>query len=248
MLSRSTRFTFIILLTFAGLVVSPYAKDANEWAAFEPTMVMGEHVGWPQTRNEISPSSGQLAPPIDVSLAPEVSVRYGTPAQHQRLDLALSRFREAGLPLPDLEVIFAATNTPCKGKYGLFQTAFTPWRLTICSELDSVYEHELAHGWLAATLTELKKDGFMKLRGYTVWSDQSVPWNERAMEGVAFSIQQGLSGLPLPPSLGVEQLSRLDAFELLTGFPDPRLIEWEAHPNRASVPASRHQNRPSSLA
>jgi len=166
------------------------------------------------------------APPaerIDVSMSPMVTVRHGTSAQHQRLDLALDRFRNAGLALPDLEVVFATTDALCQGHLGLFERGFAPWKITICSELGFVFEHELAHAWEAATLTDELREGFMELRGYTVWSRPGVPWNERGVEGVAFIIQQGLSGLPLTSVISDEQLSRLDGFELLTGFTDPRL-------------------------
>lgn len=165
---------------------------------------------------------------IEVSLVPSVTVRGGTPEERQRLELALRRFRDAGLILPDLEVVFDPTTASCKGYRGLFQTGFSPWRVSICSEAGFVYEHELAHAWEAVTLTDEQREEFMAFRGYTVWSDHAVSWKERGVEDAVFIIQQGLGGLPLPPDLFDEHRSRIAAFELLTGFPDPRLAEWEA--------------------
>jgi hypothetical protein len=161
-----------------------------------------------------------------VTIDPTVTVRHGSPSQHRRLDLALRRFRDAGLALPDLEIVFASNPEGCRGHYGLFDSKPEPWRISICSDLDPVYEHELAHAWAEANLTDDERNGFMNLRGYGVWSDHSMPWNERGTEGAAFIIQQGLSERPLPPALSDEHHSRLAAFEFLTGVPDPRLAAW----------------------
>ncbi len=228
MQARSALLPFVTLLAFAAHLVLTYSMDVPETATPQPATPIDEPVRLVDPFREVAAPIGLPAERIDVSTTPRVTVRYGTSAHHQRLDLALARFREAGLALPDLEVVFAGTETSCKGHHGLFQQSHTPWRITICSDVGFVYEHELAHGWLAATMTDEQREGFMDLRGYTVWSDHDVPWNERGIEGVAFIIQQGLGGLPLPPALSDEQLSRLDAFEFLTGSPDPRLAEWEA--------------------
>lgn len=168
---------------------------------------------------------------IAVSLTPSVMICDGMPEQRQRLDLALRRFREAGLMLPNLEIVFDPSTTSCNGYRGLFQTSFSPWRISICSEAGFVYEHELAHAWETAVLSDELREEFMALRGYSVWSDHDVAWNRRGVEDAVVIIQQGLGGLPLPPDLFDEQRSRLAAFELLTGSPDPRLAEWEAARN-----------------
>lgn len=177
-------------------------------------------------------SAAQVVPhtdpsPADPTPGTGVVIVGGTLEQRKRLGLALDRFAETGLALPELEIVFDPSGESCKGHHGLFQTGFRPWRVSICSEVDSVYEHELAHAWEAATLTDEERGGFMKLAGYTVWSDTSVPWNRRGMEAAALVIQQGLGGLALPPALSDDQSLRLEAFHLLTGVPDPRLARWE---------------------
>ena len=53
-----------------------------------------------------------------------------------------------------------------------------------------------------------------------------VPWNQRGTEWAAVVIQQGLSGLPLPPALSNEARSRLESYELLTGKIAPTLVDW----------------------
>ena len=153
-----------------------------------------------------------------------LTVIGGSEAQRDRLALALDRFDAAGLPLPDLEVVFTTSNDDCHGHYGLFTETPTPWRIVICSDADFVYEHELAHAWERHNLTAETRYDFMERRGYTVWSSHSVDWNERGVEGVALVIQQGISGLPLRPAMSTERISRLEAYELLTGSPAPTLI------------------------
>lgn len=167
----------------------------------------------------------QLQEP-DVSLSPKVTVHNATPAQLDRLTLAFERFTDAGLELPPLEIRFPASKDGCDGAHGRFTTSTDPWRISICpTELETVYEHELAHAWERATLSDAQRQDFMEMRGYDVWNDKSLPWRERGMEGVAVIIQQGINGLPLPPALSDEHMSRLASFQLLTGFPDPRLAE-----------------------
>lgn len=169
---------------------------------------------------------------IDVSLTPEITIRNGTADQHRRLDEALARFASAGLLLPNLGVEFWDDVSVCGGHYGLFRTGRSPWRIQICSELDAVYEHELAHAWELANLADETRREFMTLRGHATWADKNVPWNERAIEGVALVIQQGLGGLPLPPHISGEHRSRLQAFQLLTGLQSPQVLEWCARPDR----------------
>lgn len=157
-----------------------------------------------------------------------VVVRGGSSAQIDRLVAGLERFAAAGLELPDIEVVFPGDPADCKGRLGIFSTGSDPWLISICSTIDSVYEHELAHAWERTTLTDGVRASFMRLGGYLSWSDRDTPWNERGVEGVAVVIQQGLAGLPLAPSLGRKARRDLQLFELLTGTPAPRLVEWMA--------------------
>ncbi|MFQ5554990.1 MAG: hypothetical protein ACE5GC_06435 [Acidimicrobiia bacterium] len=230
-MSAPSNLTALVALgSLALLGLGGHAPD-RETAAMvaPPTAAVAE------TRKWAEPSAT-----LSGAIAPRIVVRGATSSQQARLELAIERFGDAGLTLPDLEVVFATSDDPCKGHPALFQPQFQPWRISICSDLESAYEHELAHAWEAANLAEETREQFMTLRGYSTWSDPGVPWNQRGIEGVAVVIQQGLSGLALPPSLSREQRSRLAAYELLTGSPDPRLTDWQdAHADRAkwgSVP------------
>jgi hypothetical protein len=166
------------------------------------------------------------SPQVRESRPPSIEVEGASASQTDRLTLALARFKEAGLELPNLKVIFATDAAACKEHHGLFSTAFDPWRISMCSPLDFVYEHELAHAWEHAMLSDEVRRQFMDLRDITVWSGKDTPWNQRGQEDLAFVIQQGLSGLPLVRTLSGEAISRLKAFELLTGRPAPKLTEW----------------------
>jgi hypothetical protein len=180
----------------------------------------------PITNTTAAATVAEPSPQVRESPSPSIEVEGASASQTDRLTLALARFTEAGLELPNLKVIFSTDAAACKEHHGLFSTAFDPWRISICSPLDFVYEHELAHAWEHAMLNDQLRRQFMDLRGSTVWSGKDTPWNQRGQEDLAFVIQQGLSGLPLPRTLSGEAVSRVKAFELLTGRPAPRLTEW----------------------
>lgn len=165
---------------------------------------------------------------ISASLDPTITTSGGTAEAHRKLEGALHKFRDAGLELPDLVVRFSVDEADCGGHRGRFRDSTTPWEISVCSDSDAVYEHELAHAWERASLTDEQREAFMELREYEVWSSADVPWNERGVEGVAFVIQQGLSNVPLSPVLSEEARSRMQAYEFLTGSPAPRLVRWLA--------------------
>lgn len=163
----------------------------------------------------------------DPDTAARLMIRDATPSQVIRLGEALQAFEEAGLELPDLEIRFFADNETCGAEHGRFYTTEDAWHIRICpTAVDSVYEHELAHAWELAHVTDAQRRAFMRMRGYTSWSDRDLPWGERGVEGAASVIERGVAGLPLPPVLGKEEVSRLKAYELLTGRIAPVLIEW----------------------
>jgi hypothetical protein len=154
---------------------------------------------------------------------PVISVLGGLAAQHQRLDEALARFENVGLKLPDLVVVISDDDQDCEGQMGLFDPTPSPWRITICTSADFIYEHELAHAWERANLTDQDRRAFMSISGHNSWADPGDAWIDRGVEGVAFIIQQGLLTRPLahPPSREISW--RMELFEVLTGRPSPRL-------------------------
>lgn len=156
-----------------------------------------------------------------------VTVRDASPSQLIRLGQAFQAFETAGLDLPDLEIRFFTDDETCGAEHGRFDPTEDIWRIHICpTEIDAVYEHELAHAWELANVTDTQRHTFMRMLGYTSWSDRDLPWGERGVEGAASVIERGVAGLPLPPVLGREEMSRMRAYELLTGRPAPVLVEW----------------------
>ena len=171
-----------------------------------------------------------VAPDVPVptsSLYPELMIEGGTQSQWDRLALAVARFRDAGLPLPDLAIVFASDPGACHGFYGLYEHDVQTPRITYCSEIEFVYEHELAHAWEAHSATDQQRQSFMDMRGYTVWADANIAWNESGREGAAFIIQQTIGGFDVPYAPSAEFLDRSAAFTALTGRPDHRLDDDE---------------------
>ena len=179
------------------------------------------------TRPDIEAALLPTPKEFNVREEPTPALEGGTPAGHARIEMAIRRFADAGLELPPLRIVFRSSTVDCDGAHGLFNPSPEPWLITICSDhMDWVYEHELAHAWERATLTDVQRRDFVAFRGLTTWSDKDRKWNGRGVEWVAVVIQQGLAGMSLPPALSDEAVSRLEGYEMLTGEIAPRLAEW----------------------
>jgi hypothetical protein len=161
---------------------------------------------------------------VAVRSTPQVSVSGADSEDRTRLDEALAAFRENDLDLPNLDVRFFDDEAECHGHQGLFQQSFTPWRLLICSDLQFVPTHELAHAWEAATLTDDDRDRYVEARGLTTWDNPDVAWDERGVEDVAFILQQNLTTTN-PPLTSATWIERAAAYELITGRPSPLNLE-----------------------
>lgn len=163
----------------------------------------------------------------DMQQPARLTVHNATPEVLGRLREAVMAFAEADLELPAVDIWFHTDPEPCGEHYGLFRATSESWQIQICSsDVEFVYEHELAHAWVTANVTDAQRFAFMDLRGLENWADGDVPWNQRGTEWAAVVIQQGVSGLPLPPVLSNEARSRLQSFELLTGRVAPVLVNW----------------------
>jgi hypothetical protein len=158
-------------------------------------------------------------PPAGVDDPPRIRLVGGEPHDLARLELALGRFEDAGLELPDLVV--RVGDGICGGAMGRFVEAEPTWEVLICTDIDAVWEHELAHAWERHTLDEATRNAFMAAFGYDTWRGAAVPWRERAAEGVAFLVQQGLAGLPITSPPSPSAVERMDGYRLLTGRVPP---------------------------
>jgi hypothetical protein len=181
-----------------------------------------------------------------------LSVHDATAEDLGRLGEAVMAFATADLELPALHIWFHADRGPCGEHHGLFRATSETWQIRICSsDIGFVYEHELAHAWVTANVTDAQRFAFMDLRGLENWADEDAPWNQRGTEWAAVVVQQGLSGLPLPPALSNEARSRLESYELLTGKIAPTLVDWirekevtcSVRPTRLSRPIADRSGR-----
>jgi hypothetical protein len=177
------------------------------------------------------PLQAEPGPNVRSDNTPQPAARFtvhnATADDLGRLGEAVMAFATSDLELPRLDIWFHTDREPCDEHHGLFTATSESWQIRICSsDLGFVYEHELAHAWLTANLDERQRAAFMNLRGIEHWADRDVPWNERGTEWAAVVIQQGLSGLPLPPALSDEAKSRLKSYELLTRKVAPVLVAW----------------------
>ena len=88
--------------------------------------------------------------------------------------------------LPDLNVYFYDDLSDRAGHYRLFQQSVTPAKASICSELDFLMRHGLAHAFNAADLDEQSKANYAKARGFANRNDPDADWHERRVEDAAF--------------------------------------------------------------
>lgn len=167
-----------------------------------------------------APGEQPLGSGVDSVEAADDLVVVGTGRQEVEVREAMHLFEGAGLRLPPLEVHFSDDLDDCQGHYGLFQRHRTPFRIIVCSELSFVLPHELAHAWEAANLTDAQRADYMTARDLTTWNDPSTEWVQRAVEDLAFVIQQNLTASRPAPATPIWR-ERLAAYELATGRPSP---------------------------
>jgi len=157
---------------------------------------------------------------VPVSIEPVVDVEPVADEDRSVVDEALTRFRDAGLELPDLTIRFSVDDADCHGHDGYFDPSTQPWNISICSGAKFVMTHELAHAWEAAHLADADRDQYAEVRGYQTWNSKQFAWSERAIEDAAFMIQQNLMAGNVDTDSDRWQ-ERITAFELLTGTESP---------------------------
>jgi len=156
------------------------------------------------------------------SIDTETRITGGTTAQQGMARRAVGRFEANGLTLPSLEIRFHRSTDGCEGRMG----GYSNGTADLCGEHVNWMSrrtllHEMAHGWVEATVSSDLKARFLRLRQLETWDDHDVDWEERGTEHAAEIISWALDGQPT----GMEQASipRNDpdelaaAYELLTG-------------------------------
>jgi hypothetical protein len=141
---------------------------------------------------------------------------------------AVGRFEAEGFMLPALEIRFHRSRNGCEGRMG----GYSNGTADLCGEHVNWMSrrtllHEMAHGWVDATVSADLKARFIRLRQLETWSDHDVDWEERGTEHAAEIISWALDGQGTGtrqasiPRNDPDQLA--DAYELLTGYPLPEL-------------------------
>jgi hypothetical protein len=152
------------------------------------------------------------------------SVTGGTARQRELAAWALEQYRSAGLDLPVLQVHLHSDPAECKGNRGLFSSGSTPWKVTVCTEDQMVYLHEIGHGWSESNLSEDERSGYVEERGLESWNDPDTAWGDRGSEDAANTLAWGLVDDPISDMLPDGPLAqRNEAFRMLTGIDSPRI-------------------------
>jgi hypothetical protein len=157
-----------------------------------------------------------------------VTLRDETSGTHPEdiLGWVVKRYEQAGLHLPDIEVIFHPSEESME------DCAFHParWtshdaghRIDICTDAPEsrrrLLLHELAHAWSHEHLTKSQRLAFLDLRGLKSWNGPGADWYHRGSEHAAELVKWGLNILCTPQNMleGEEHASLETAFESLTG-------------------------------
>jgi hypothetical protein len=158
----------------------------------------------------------------------ETKIAGGTPAQQAMARWAVGRFRAEGLVLPSLGIRFHPSPNGCGGRMG----GYSNGTADLCGEHVNWMSrrtllHEMAHGWVDATVSADLKARFLRLRQLETWNDHDVGWEGRGTEHAAEIISWALDDqgtgthLPSVPRNALDQLS--EAYLLLTGRPIPEI-------------------------
>jgi len=160
------------------------------------------------------PSRIDAAGPVPAHAPHLTYINEPTPAQQATIDWAIDRFVVAGLQLPDLDVRFPAF---CNGKGAIYHVGNSS--VDLCRVNRKNVLHEFAHAW-DDTSGDVDREGFLHLRGLTVWfGGLDMPFEQQGSEHLAIIIAWGLmdpgsgSAHGLPDNSDAELTA---AFEFLT--------------------------------
>ena len=173
---------------------------------------------------EAAPSSGLAVAVVAEPVPIGDTVSGGTSQQQEMVARALERYATAGLELPALQVHLHSDPADCNGNRGSFSSGSTPWSITVCTEDELVYLHEIGHAWAEFNLSEAERSDYVARRGLESWNDPATAWGDRGSEDAANTLAWGLVDTPIVDMLPDGPLAeRNDAFRILTGIDSPRI-------------------------
>ena len=198
----------------------------------------------PQTGPAPADSAPSVAVSIEAALQtqptptePDDGVPVGIHTVHgadaeamQRIEKALTAFKDAGLDLPVLLIHVYTDLKGCDGFAGFYRRNAAGDQINLCPRLhpDFTILHELAHAWEAHAIDDNTRDAFLELHALDTWWGAEVRWKERGGEQAAETIAKGLRDRPYP-AIHLDAIDLLEAgYQLLTGRHSPR---YHASPN-----------------
>jgi hypothetical protein len=156
-----------------------------------------------------------------------ITIVSTSPEWTRRVEWALDRFRDAGLPLPAMAITVHDDDAPCDGNSGLYLPN-DPVEVHLCTPgpADSrparlTTLHELAHAWAESQLSTAERAAFLELRGLELWYDQRLPRHQRGAEHAAEVVSWGLMDemIPIIRIYNAEPAQLSEAFDLLVDRP-----------------------------
>lgn len=165
----------------------------------------------------------RLAASEPVMVGTQVSVYEASRQQVRLVRWAVSRYEDAGLEAPRVEIHFHGDGSGCDDHVGFARGG----RVDICDTLVNTMTrhlmlHEMGHIWLDQNLTAPAREQFLRVRGLRAWNSSSDPWRLRGYEQAAEILAWGLGERILTPMIPDNDPERIAlGYELLTGTSIP---------------------------
>ena len=150
---------------------------------------------------------------------PRLSIVELTAGQEDIIGWAVELFDEAQLELPGITVVRFDSSERCFGRRAAHIVEDGRSVIRVCNKetgpaAEHVMLHELAHAWDRHSLTDDRRDAFLRMRGLREWRNNDIErWDERGAEHAAEVMVWGLIDRPF--AAHVDQNS---CAELLHGY------------------------------
>jgi hypothetical protein len=162
--------------------------------------------------------------PAPVEVRPSIEVYEADREQVRLVQWSASRFEDAGLEPPTVEIRFHADSSGCGGNIGYAQAGRVDVCMVLANEMARrTLLHEMGHVWIDQNVPETRRERFLAVRGLPSWNALTDPWELRGYEQGAEIIAWALGTRILSAQIPGNEPARLAyAFELLTGVALPR--------------------------
>lgn len=218
MTSTSTTLT-ALTLSIASIVVA-LEVDASLSGGTGPAVKMTTTAA-PARRAPVAES--ELVPETE---RPQVTkVVAETPELRDQVEWALSRYAEAGLELPVMNVYAHVHRSECGGLFGYFSRSENGDYAVHSCGVEFTLLHELGHAWAEHNLDEQTRAKFLELADADEWKGDD--WLSSGSEHAANVLAWGLveTRINQTRTRPYDHASMLEAFGILTGGAAPLWLE-----------------------